>query len=107
TLGRHQVKLGTDFNHITDDSQWDLFFPARIIFPDLTRFFSHSPAVFWFPFLATATSHPGFTVPFSQDVPTAWQSSTMTGLDHNSYGFFGQDEWKVSQRVTMTYGLRY
>ena len=42
-VGRHQMKFGADFNHINDDSQWDLFFPARIIFPNLTAFFNHTP----------------------------------------------------------------
>lgn len=106
-LGRHQLKMGADFNHINDDSQWDLFFPARIIFPNLTAFFNHTPAVFWFPFLRGAPAHPGFSLPFTQDVPTAWQPFTVTSDGHNSYGFFAQDEWKITQRLTLTYGLRY
>jgi outer membrane receptor for ferrienterochelin and colicin len=107
TLGRHQLKFGADFNHITDDSQWDLFFPARIIFPNLTAFFNHTPAVFWFPFLRGAPSDPGVPVPFTQDVPTAWQPFTHTSYDHNAYGFFAQDEWKATQKLTLTYGVRY
>ncbi len=106
-MGKHALKMGADFNHVTDDSQWDLFFPARVIFPNLTTFFNHTPAVFWFPFLSTATSHPGFSVPFTQDVPTTWQPFTQTSYDHNSYGFFVQDEWKTTQRLTLTLGLRY
>jgi hypothetical protein len=105
--GGHQWKLGADFNNINDDSQWDLFFPARIIYRDLTSFFNHTPVVFWFPYLIGAPSHPGFSVPFTQDVPTAWQPFTTTSTAHNSYGFFAQDEWKVAHRLTLTYGLRY
>jgi outer membrane receptor protein involved in Fe transport len=107
TVGSHQLKFGGDFNHLIDDSKWDLFFPARIIFPNLTAFFNHTPAVFWFPFLNGAPSHPGFTVPFTQDVPTPWQPFTNTSLSHNSFGFFGQDEWKATQRLTLTFGVRY
>ncbi|HEY6249967.1 MAG TPA: TonB-dependent receptor [Candidatus Angelobacter sp.] len=105
--GKHQLKFGVDFNHLNDDSQWDLFFPARVIFPNLTAFFNHTPAVFWFPFLNGASSHPGFSVPFTQDVPTAWQGTTLTSTGHNSYGFFGQDEWKTTQKLTFTLGMRY
>lgn len=105
--GRNQWKFGADFNHLNDDSQWDLFFPARIIFPNLTAFFNHTPAVFWFPFLNGATSHPGFTLPFTQDVPTAWQGTTLTSMGHAAYGFFAQDEWKALQKLTLTLGLRY
>src|SRR5205085_3027799 len=39
--GHHQIKMGADFNHITDDSKWDLFFTSRIIFPSLTGFCNH------------------------------------------------------------------
>jgi hypothetical protein len=28
-------------------------------------------------------------------------------FDHNVYGFYGQDEWKATPRVTLTYGVRY
>jgi outer membrane receptor protein involved in Fe transport len=107
TVGSHQLKFGGDFNHLIDDSKWDLFFPARIIFPNLTAFFNHTPAVFWFPFLNGAPSHPGFTLPFTQDVPTPWQPFTNTSLSHNSFGFFGQDEWKATHRLTLTFGVRY
>jgi len=106
-VGRHQVKFGADFNHINDDSKWDLFFPARIIFPTLTAFINHTPAVFWFPLLNGAATHPGFSVPFTQDVPTAWEPFTNTTLAHNAIGFFAQDEWKTTQKLTLTYGLRY
>ena len=105
--GKHQWKFGGDINHMNDDSQWDLFFPARIIFPNLTTFFNHTPAVFWFPFLNGAASHPGFSLPFTQDVPTAWQGTTLTSMGHNAYGFFVQDEWKAMQKLTLTLGLRY
>src|SRR5262249_17463911 len=104
--GRHALKVGMDFNYINDDSKWDLFFPARIIFPNLTAFFSHTPAVFWFPLLRGAT-HPGFSVPFTQDVPTPWIPFTSTTAAHQSYGFFAQDEWKATHKLTLTYGLRY
>ena len=57
--GSHTIKAGADFNRLTDDSTWDLFFPARIIFPNLSALLSFGPAsnsprngpvVFWWPF---------------------------------------------------------
>jgi hypothetical protein len=103
----HSFKAGVDFNFLTDDSQWDLFFPARVIFPNLTAFFSETPAVFWWPFLKSASSRPQLNVPFTEAVPAAWQPYTVTSLDHNSYGFFVQDEWRAAPKLTLTYGLRY
>ncbi len=103
----HWLKTGVDFHRLSDDSQWDLFFPARVIFPNLTAFFSEAPAVFWWPFLKSASSRPQLSVPFTQAVPSSWQESTLTSLDHNAYGFFFQDEWKATRKLTLTYGLRY
>src|SRR5262245_25237840 len=39
----HSFKTGVDFHRLGDDSQWDLFFPARVIFPNLNAFFSETP----------------------------------------------------------------
>src|SRR5262249_14967516 len=85
----------------------DLFFPARVIFPTLNAFLAKTPAVFWWPFLKSATTRPALSVPFTQDVPSEWESFTRTSLDYNSYGFFAQDEWKASPKPTLTYGFRY
>ncbi len=118
-FGRHQAKTGAEFNNLNDISQWDLFFPARVIFASLNNFLgigtpsgNPTPAVFWFPLLNPllnngSTMRPVFSIPFSQDVPTAWQPFVRTGLTHNAYGFFVQDEWKATQKLTLTYGLRY
>lgn len=106
-LGEHEMKLGVDFNHLQDNSQWDLFFPGRVIFPDLTSFLNHTPAVFWFPYLKGAPVYPGLNVPFTQDVPDAWAPFTHTSLSHNTYGFFLQDQWRVFSPFTLTYGVRY
>jgi hypothetical protein len=105
--GGHQVKAGADINYIRDESQWDLFFPARIIFPTLAAFDTFTPVVFWWPYLFSATSHPGFSTSWDQDVPTEWQDNVRFDLNHSSYGFFVQDQWKAAPRLTVTYGLRY
>src|SRR5215813_7602568 len=34
-IGAHQFKFGGDYNYLRDRSMWNLFFPARIIFPTL------------------------------------------------------------------------
>ncbi|HKX27885.1 MAG TPA: TonB-dependent receptor [Blastocatellia bacterium] len=113
TIGGHQVKGGIDFNFLSDNSEWDLFFPARIIFPNLpalTNFGPNStsgPVNFWWPVLATSPVHPGFTLPFTNAVPSQYQSATYFKMNHSAYGFFLQDQWKVNNRLTLTYGGRY
>jgi len=112
--GAHALKVGVDFNNLRNTAKWDLFFPARVIFANLggpgvagPTFLNQTPVVFWFPLLNGTTTRPPLSVPFTQDVPRGLDSLTRTSVDHNSYGFFGQDEWKATQKLTLTYGLRY
>lgn len=111
--GGHQWKFGFDYNQLRDQSVWNLFFPARIIFPSLPAFLAFrpnstsGPVNFWWPRLTTAASHPGFSLPFSNAVPADWVPATILHLDHDSYGFFAQDQWKLSPQWSLTFGVRY
>jgi len=105
--GAHQMKAGIDVNALRDESKWDLFFPARIIFPTLAAFQSFTPAVFWWPYLITAPSAPGVSPRWTEDVPAAWLDATRFTLNHSSYGVFVQDHWQAADRLSVTYGLRY
>ncbi len=106
TRGGHQLKIGADYNSIKDNARWDLFFPARIIFPSLNAFFAFTPVVFWYPTLTGAT-HPGYTLPFSDPVPGIWQPATEFDFDYSALGFYVQDQWTATRKLTVTYGLRY
>jgi outer membrane receptor protein involved in Fe transport len=107
--GGNALKFGADFNHIRNTSQLDLFFPARIIFPSLDAFLAPTPTpvVFWWGLANGTTTRSALPIPFTQSVPSEVQNLTRTSVNHNSYGFFGQDEWKVSPDLTLTLGLRY
>jgi len=107
SAGGHQMKAGVDVNYLRNESRWDLFFPARIIFPSLAAFQTFTPAVFWWPYLITASSHPGVSPAWTDDVPPAWADATRFTLNHSSYGFFAQDHWQAADRLSLTYGLRY
>src|SRR5437867_244150 len=107
TTGAHQLKGGVDVNHLRDASQWDLFFPARIIFPSLAAFETFTPAVFWWPYQITATSHPGLSPTWKDDVPEAWRDATRFALNDTSLGFFVQDHWQAAPLLSVTYGVRY
>jgi outer membrane receptor protein involved in Fe transport len=108
-MGAHTLKFGADFNHIRDANQLDLFFPARVIFPSLPAFLAPSPTpvVFWWPLANGATTRPALPIPFTRDIPSELEPLARTSVNHNSYGFFGQDEWKVLPKLTLTLGLRY
>ena len=107
TTGGHQVKAGLDINILKNDSVWNLFFPARIVFPSVAAFQTFSPVVFWWPYLAGAPSYPGISPAWNQAVPADWVDDTQFSFDHSWYGFFAQDQWKPVSRLTLTYGLRY
>ena len=107
--GKHALKFGADFNHIRDRNQLNLFFPARVIFASLTDFLAPSPTpvVFWWPLANGTDTRPALPVPFTKDIPDELAPLARTGVNHNSYGFFAQDEWKVTPKLTLTLGLRY
>ncbi|MGH9935019.1 MAG: TonB-dependent receptor domain-containing protein, partial [Blastocatellia bacterium] len=113
-MGGHALKVGADFNNIRNTAKWDLFFPARVIFASLggpgvagPTFLNQTPVVFWWPLQNGATTRPGLGIPFTEDVPSSLEPLTRTSVDHNSYGFFGQDEWKAGRSLTLTFGFRY
>ncbi|MBO0859964.1 MAG: TonB-dependent receptor, partial [Chloracidobacterium sp.] len=107
--GGHTFKFGTDFNRIHDKTRLDLFFPARVIFPSLPAFLlsSPTPVVFWWGLANGTTTRSALPIPFTQDLPSDLAALTTTRVDHNTYGFFGQDEWKATSKLTLTLGLRY
>jgi outer membrane receptor protein involved in Fe transport len=112
--GGHSFKVGADFNYLRDTAEWDLFFPARVIFATLggpgvagPTFLNQTPVVFWWPLVNGTTTRPALPVPFTQDVPDSIRTLISTGINHNAYGFFGQDEWKATPKLTLTLGLRY
>jgi len=112
--GGHAFKFGSDFNHIRDKSRLDLFFPARVIFANLggpgvpgPTFLNQTPVVFWWGLANGTTTRSALPIPFTQDVPSDIASLTTTSVNHDSYGFFGQDEWKATPELTLTLGLRY
>jgi Carboxypeptidase regulatory-like domain/TonB dependent receptor len=114
--GAHQFKFGGDYNYLHDESVWNLFFPARIIFPTLPRLLGFTPttapspttgpAVFWWPSSAAA---PGYQVPvpFTQTLPNVYANGTGFSLNHSIFGGFVQDQWRVTPKLSLSVGMRY
>jgi Carboxypeptidase regulatory-like domain/TonB dependent receptor len=88
------------------------FFPAQPGPNPVNDPLNGTPIVFW-----GAPLGPGPVVPGSlpPPIPTDWKNAylpSQTGnfsetLDHNYYGFFAQDQWRITPKLTMNYGLRY
>jgi len=124
--GSHQWKFGFEANNFRDSYEWNLFFPARAVFPSFDCFLADSscslgsdglpfPVQFWTPILNGATGYAGVNVThptpstnlITQNVPSAWLPDTFSSINHGGYGFFAQDQWKALSKLTLTYGLRY
>jgi hypothetical protein len=117
TRGAHQFKFGGDYNYLRDRSVWNLFLPARIIFPTLDRLLNFTPTtapspftgpvVFMWPILLSAPGGYQVPVPFTKALPDAYANATNFKFNHSIIGGFVQDQWKVTPKLSLTYGLRY
>ena len=70
------------------------------------------PIVFWGAPLGSGPIAPGFMPP---PIPTNWQNAYLPSqtanfsetLNHAYYGFYAQDQWRATPKLTLNYGLRY
>jgi Carboxypeptidase regulatory-like domain/TonB dependent receptor len=69
-------------------------------------------AFFWGAPIGTGPINPNQPSP---PVPTTWQNAYLPSeasnffvhLNHGYYGFFAQDQWRVTPKLALNYGLRY
>ncbi|HYL61336.1 MAG TPA: TonB-dependent receptor [Candidatus Methylomirabilis sp.] len=76
------------------------------------------PIVFWGAPIGSgpvpAPGQPGFPT-FPPPIPTNWQNAYLPSqtanfsetLNHSYYGFYAQDQWRITPKLTVNYGLRY
>jgi len=131
--GKHFTKFGFDTNYIQNFVINPGFTPARVIFPSLPDLLSSAKsdwgttpcppplvglvapciaAFFWGAPIGPGPFNPNVASP---SLPTNWQNAfqpSLTGdfsfhLNHSYYGFFAQDQYHVTPRLTVNYGLRY
>ena len=131
--GKHFMNFGVDFNYVRNFVVWPGFTPARIIFPSLGDMLASgqadwgttpcpaplvglvSPCVaafFWGAPIGPGPFDPNVASP---SVPTTWQNAFLpsqaanfnVNLNHSYYGFFAQDQWRLTPKLTVNYGMRY
>lgn len=119
--GKHYLKFGFDVNHIRNFVVWPGFTPARVIFPTLDAFLGRppfgSPLPVPFPvvFFWGAPVGRGPIPPAAPPVSTGWEfafppdqlDNFLVRLNHNYWGFYGQDQWRITPDFTLNYGVRY
>jgi carboxypeptidase family protein/TonB-dependent receptor-like protein len=131
--GKHYAKFGTDINYVRNFVIWPGFTPARVIFPSLGDLLvSGKPnwgttpcppplvglvapclaAFFWGAPIGPGPFNPNAASP---SVPTTWTSAFLDSqasnffvhVNHSYFGFFAQDQYKLTPKLTLNYGLRY
>jgi hypothetical protein len=86
TRGKHAFKFGVLLNRFNEASQATNSFNGQIIYNTIPDFLQGNPL------------QVEFAPPFA---------SENRDFLYNTYGFYGQDDWRVTQRLTMNLGLRY
>ena len=132
--GKHYAKFGFDTNYIRNFVIWPGFTPARIIFAGLDDLlvsgqsnWGTTPCAPPLPPILTSPCPVAFfwgapigTGPIDRTIPappvgTTWQNAFRSDkaqdffvhLNHSYYGFFAQDQWRITPKFTLNYGLRY
>jgi outer membrane receptor protein involved in Fe transport len=130
---KHYMKFGFDTSYIRNFVIWPGFTPARVIFPSLGDLLSSGKsgwgsapcapplvglvapciaAFFWGAPIGPGPFNPNAASP---SLPTTWQNAFLpslandffVNLNHSYYGLFAQDQWHITPRLTLNYGLRY
>jgi Carboxypeptidase regulatory-like domain/TonB dependent receptor-like, beta-barrel len=131
--GKHYAKFGFDTSYIQNFVINPGFTPARVIFPSLGDFLSSGKAgwgstpcappliglvapciaaFFWGSPIGPGPYDPATAAP---SLPTTWTNAFLPSnigdfsfhLNHSYFGFYGQDQWKITPKLTFNYGLRY
>ncbi|HEY2018020.1 MAG TPA: TonB-dependent receptor [Bryobacteraceae bacterium] len=87
--GRHNLKFGVDINIERAENFFPGFFSGGYVFPSYAAFLAGTPSQ--------------YTQGFSS-------SGTVAPVSHpnvNEYAFFAQDNWRLSDRLTLNLGIRY
>ena len=106
TKGEHTFKFGADVRRMTDhdDNVFGNYQSGQYVFDNSQTAFtdaSGNPVSIGDPYTGFLLGYPDYTVLAEQVNHPA-----MNGLGYG-YGFFAQDDWKITPRLTLNLGLRY
>jgi len=117
TIGKHTLSFGGDFNRLSTTESFPLFYPFEADFGNLNSFLGNDfvgaphPFVIFFERFDEASSFNELTFD-----PAVYQGTSISSpirnqakgtLDHTYEGLFIQDKWRVSNNLTVNYGLRW
>lgn len=87
--GRHSVKIGVDLNFSRIDNYFPALFAGSYTFPSYAAFLARTPSQ------------------YSQAFAGSGNDARISHPDTNEYACFAQDSWRVTDKLTLNYGLRY
>lgn len=102
TKGRHTFKFGADVRRMTDhdDNVFGNWTPGQYSFDGSQAVYNTPTGTIGDPFTEFLLGYPDYTIQAIVNKPA------MNGLGYG-YGFFAQDDWKVTPKLTLNIGLRY
>jgi Carboxypeptidase regulatory-like domain len=105
TKGKHTFKFGGDIRHMSDhdDNVFGNYSAGQYFFNNSTQYsdVNGNPVSIGDPYTAFLLGYPDYTYNSEQINHPA-----MNGRGYG-YGFFGQDDWKITNRLTLNLGMRY
>ncbi len=87
--GRHNFKLGVDFNFDRILNFFPGLFSGQYTFPSYAAFAANTPSA------------------YVQNFPGPNTAGATTEPDSSEYAFFAQDDWRVTPKLTLNLGVRY
>lgn len=110
TKGTHTLKFGGDFNFIQLQSPSSQIFTLN--YGGVYDFGSLSPGSLGFPSQVGPLTVPGLTPvqAYGLGLPTIFYQGigqSNTPFNNQLLGVFAQDSWKINQKLTLNYGVRY
>jgi hypothetical protein len=99
--GRHQLKFGFDFNHVSDND--------TNLFEGFGAYSYNTRVDYISDFVAASTGHAGFCPGAVNCYSTFVQGFGTPGFifSTNDLAFFAQDDWHITPRLTLNLGLRW
>ncbi|MDP9264238.1 MAG: TonB-dependent receptor [Acidobacteriota bacterium] len=118
--GKHTVSFGGDFNFVTTTESFPLFYPFEADFGCLlavqcgNSFEAGAPFVIFFQrndaasnFTEPTVLPSGPAIYQGRQIPDSIRNLAKGNLHHTYDGFYIQDKWRATNKLTVNFGLRY